>query len=462
MLIKKDFYNRHVAITELDEKLTYRDAARFSNDIGKYLSERCLIFCLVKNNIESLFGYVASVENKVVTVLLDAELSVSNLKKLLKAYSPNYLWLEKQTCQKHFSSNKVLFGYKNYSLVKYSNTMVSVNNDLALLLTTSGSTGSPKLVRLSYKNVLENAKSIKNYLSLNKDEKPITSLPMFYSFGLSVINSHLLSGSEIVLTNSSITQKKFWDLVKKHSVTSLSGVPYTYQILKRFRFFRMDLPSLKTLTQAGGKLNNELVKEFAEHARKNNREFIGMYGQTEATARMSYLPFNLVENNPDSIGFAIPNGKLKIIDESGNEVDEEEHGELVYSGPNVSLGYSESNLDLIKGDENNQILKTGDIAQKDKSGLFYIVGRKKRFIKLFGNRVSLDEAESLLKNLIADCACVGDDDKMEIYLSEKNREKEIIDYISKKLGIHYSAFIIKFIAEIPKSSSGKTLYAKLN
>jgi len=317
-------------------------------------------------------------------------------------------------------------------------------------------------VRVSYDNVLSNAQSIAEYLSITFAERPITTLPMHYSFGLSVINSHLLKGATLLLTSFSIMQKEFWTFMKEEQATSISGVPYTYEMLKRLRFFRMDLPALQTMTQAGGKLNFELNKEFAEFCQSTNRRFFVMYGQTEATARMSYLPSEQSLSKLGSIGIAIPGGELSLIDENGVLIsDYDKTGELVYKGRNVSLGYAECGADLNLGDTNNGELYTGDLARKDSDDYYYIVGRKKRFIKLFGNRVNLDETERLLKTLTYDCACTGSDDKMIIYITESDRLEEVKKFISAKTGINHSAFVVKQIDVIPKNSSGKTIYSKL-
>jgi len=351
----------------------------------------------------------------------------------------------------------------DYCLVKLdADSVYPLFDDLALLLTTSGSTGSPKLVRLSYDNMLSNAQSIAEYLSITSVERPITTLPMNYSFGLSIINSHLLKGATLLLTSYSIMQKEFWHFLKTEQATSMSGVPYTYEMLKRLRFFRMDLPSLKTLTQAGGKLNVELNKEFSEFCRSTDKRFFVMYGQTEATARMSYLPCEQSLSKLGSIGVAIPGGAFNLINEDGVLIDETDRvGELVYRGRNVSLGYAECGDDLILGDENQGELQTGDLAKKDDDNYYYIVGRKKRFIKLFGNRVNLDETERLLKNLMHDCACTGVDDKMVIFITEADRLDEVKKYISTRTGINHSAFVVKHVETIPKNSSGKTIYSKL-
>jgi len=331
-----------------------------------------------------------------------------------------------------------------------------------LLLTTSGSTGSPKLVRISYKNIEANAASIAEYLAIDENERAITTLPMSYSFGLSIINSHLLKGATILLTSKTLMEKEFWAFLKREKATSMSGVPYTYEILKKLRFFRMDLPSLTTLTQAGGKLNNELNKEFSEFCQQSGKRFFVMYGQTEATARMSYLPPKYSLTKLGSMGIPIPGGEFSLIDETGSAIlGSDIVGELVYKGKNVSMGYAECGSDLRKEDENQGVLITGDLAKRDSDNFHYIVGRKKRFIKIFGNRVNLDETERLLKSIISDCACTGVDDHMLIYITDNSRNDEIRNFISSKTGIHHSAFSVRHIDSIPKNNSGKTIYSSL-
>lgn len=177
----------------------------------------------------------------------------------------------------------VIYEYSSYSLLSTGYQSREINPDLLLCLTTSGSTGSPKLVRLSELNLESNAHSIAGYLQITEDERPVTSLPMYYSYGMSVINSHLIKGATVLLTDQPVTQRAFWTFVREQKATSIAGVPYTYEMLRMLRFFRMDLPCLKTMLQAGGKLNAAIVKEYVDYAEKNGKKFIVMYGQTEAS-----------------------------------------------------------------------------------------------------------------------------------------------------------------------------------
>jgi len=456
-------YSKNIAVlTDDNETVSYKSLEELSNKFGKKIKKRSLIFNFNTNSLGSLVGYYSCLRNNVVPLMLDANIDDELLIKLLDIYKPEYLWLPSNMLNK-FTNSDILYIFNNYNLIKRNKwEKYNFKKELALLLTTSGSTGSPKLVKLSYKNIESNAFSIIKYLSITEKEKPITVLPMYYSFGLSIINSHLYSGATILLTNRSLFEKEFWTFLKEEKATSLSGVPYTYEILKKLRFFRLDLPHLKTLTQAGGKLNNALIKEFAEYCNKNNKQFYVMYGQTEATARMSYLSPEFTISKLGSMGVAIPDGEFFLIDEEGKNIKEiNKEGELVYKGPNVSMGYAECKEDLNKGDENKGILYTGDLAKRDEDGFYYITGRKKRFIKLFGNRVNLDETEQILKTKIQNSACVGKDDKMIIYITENNKTEEIKEYISKKTGINRNAFDVKYISKIPKNAAGKTIYSLL-
>ena len=464
MFLKLDNKEREnvAAISDNGNKVTYGELMSFSNRVMDVLPERSLVFSLCHNTIGSLMGYVAFLSTRNVPLLLSADLDKELLHYLLDTYQPNYLWMPQKMADQ-FDGNVVMSEY-GYSLLSYSDKKIDMYPELALLLTTSGSTGSPKLVRQSYTNIESNAQSIMQYLELDETERPITMLPMNYTYGLSVINSHLLAGATILMTDESYAQKKFWEFFKSQGATSIVGVPFTYEILKKLRFFRMELPTLRYMTQAGGKLLPELHKEYAEYAVANGKRFYVMYGQTEATARMSYLPYAHSLEKYGSMGIAIPGGTFRLIDVDGKDIQESGIvGELAYEGPNVTLGYAEYQQDLAKGDERNGILVTGDMAKRDEDGYYYIVGRKKRFLKIYGNRVNLDETERMIQSQFdgMECACVGEDDHMQIYVTGKNMETEVTEFITNKTGLNWKAFTVYYIEEIPKNESGKKNYQKL-
>lgn len=458
------YTNNNAIITNKGEQLTYgelnAETARFANAI----TEKGLLFCLCENSIGSLVGYVASMEHHIPIVLLDGSKEILVLQNLISIYQPEYIWIA--TDKKDSIGGETIYSYASYSLQKMHYKVEvekpEINPELALCLTTSGSTGSPKFVRLSTKNVLANAESIAEYLEIDENERPITTLPSYYSYGVSVINSHLIKGATILLTEGTVAQREFWKFLKEQQATSIAGVPYTYEMLKMLRFFRMDLPYLKTMTQAGGKLNKDIAKEYIEFAQSKGKRFFVMYGQTEATARMSYLPLEHALDKYASIGIAIPRGKFSLIDVNGNTIEQPDlDGELIYEGPNVSLGYAECRADLAKGDENHGVLHTGDIARRDEDGYYYITGRMKRFVKVWGNRCNLDATEQLVKAITTSCACVGVDDKITIFVSQQGLEESIIKLLVEKTGFNNRAFSVRVIDKIPVKSSGKIDYQVL-
>lgn len=458
------FDDKIALIDENDKHVTYAEMQKICTEIGT-VTKRGLVFSFCENSIGSVCGYVAFLQNQIVPVLIDRGMDKELIKNLLKTYKPNYLYIPENMSEK-FDYVRCIYNKAGYMLCETDRKeKYTLYDELGLLLTTSGSTGSPKFVRQSYKNIQVNAKQIAQYLNISEEDKPITTLPMNYTYGLSIVNSHLLRGATILLTTKSLMNREFWTFFKKQNATSFGGVPYTYEILKKLRFFDMNLPSLKYMTQAGGKLTPELHKEFAEYAEKTGKKFIVMYGQCEATARMAYLPANKSLQKYGSMGIAIPSGKLELIDVKGNVIDQPDVvGEMVYYGDNVTLGYAECEYDLSKGDERNGRLETGDMAKRDNEGFYYVVGRKKRFLKIYGNRVNLDEVERMLKtHLGIELACGGIDDHMVIYLTSEddNIKSNAKHFLVEKTGLNPVAFSIKYVTEIPKNDAGKTLYRKL-
>ena len=447
------------------QTVTYAQADAWADRMRRtYLKKRTLAFCLCENSTGSALGYLAFLRAGIVPLLLDRKIAPELLAHLLEVYRPALLYYPADM-QEQFAAYEKLHEEYQYVLAATGEPQeLEADRELALLLTTSGSTGSPKLVRQSYQNIQSNAQAIAEYLELDETERPVSTLPMHYTYGLSVINSHVQTGACVLLTDKTMIMKKFWDFMKEQHATSIAGVPFTYELLKKVRFFRMDLPDLRYMTQAGGKLSPELHREFAEWAKDRGKKFIVMYGQTEATARMAYLPAERSIEKYGSMGIAIPGGRFSLIDVDGKEIRESgQVGELVYEGPNVTLGYAQCREDLKKGDERGGRLVTGDMAKRDDDGFYYIVGRKKRFLKIFGNRVNLDEIDRLVKTKYEglDCASAGSDDRMKTYITDEKYIEEVRRYLSETTHLSESAFDVRYIPEIPKNESGKTLYKNL-
>jgi len=456
------FSDRIALISEDGSEYSYRKLISLGDSLAEQIGERCLTFLFCSNTVESVMGYVGCMRHRILPVLLNTAIDHQLLVALMRNYHPKFCWLPASIADQ--VSGKQVWSYGSYILISTEYEQdYQLYPELGLLLTTSGSTGSPKLVRQSYRNIQSNTESIIEYLGIKDGDRAISTLPMSYTYGLSILNTHLAAGASEILTDTTLMDKLFWELLKKNNATTFGGVPYIYEMLKKLRFERMELPSLRYLTQAGGKLSAELSAEFSALCAKRGMKFIVMYGQTEATARMSWLPFEHAQDKAGSIGIAIPGGRFTLEDIDGSEIAAPEvAGELIYYGDNVTLGYAQSRFDLIKSDENDGILRTGDIAKRDSDGFYYIVGRKKRFLKIFGNRVNLDEVEGLLKKEGIDCACAGTDDCLKIFVTDPDMLGKVTEFIDHHTAISHSGFRVMVIDKIPRSESGKILYAELN
>ena len=274
-LARKD-RSKVAVVDDSGRSITYGEICDFADEFARHLSSRTLIFILSENKIGSLLGYTASLSNRIVPLILSAATEEGLYKNLLEVYRPEYLWMPNAIAER--KGFDPVFAAGDYSLVKTGYPKVPLFDDLSLLLPTSGSTGSPKLVRHSYRNIEANADNVRRLFELDGSEKAMAILPMHYTMGLSVITSHLLAGSTLLLSGRSWLDKGFWAMLKE--ATSFTGVPYSYEILSKMRFTRMDLPNLSVITQGGGKLTEELFKMLAQYAYDNGKKFIATYGQT--------------------------------------------------------------------------------------------------------------------------------------------------------------------------------------
>jgi long-chain acyl-CoA synthetase len=395
---------------------------------------KSLVACLCRAGTSSIVGYLASLAAGHAVMLIDAAADPRMVSTILDTYQVEFV-LDGDACERLRGAGEPM------------------HDDLAVLLSTSGSTGTPKYVRLSRRNLDVNAAQIVQALGIDSGERAVQSLPLHYSYGLSVLNSHLLAGACVVLPGASLVRPGFWEAVKEHRCTSMAGVPYTYTILSRIGFADLSLPGLRTLTQAGGRMEPATVLRFAQHMAGQGGRLIVMYGQTEATARIAYLPPERVLDKPDRVGRPVPGGHLSLAAD----------GELIYEGPNVMLGYALRQPDLALGDVNHGRLATGDLARVDDEGLYSIVGRKRRIAKLSGQRVNLDELEALLAphGRVAALEAAG-----ELVLARAADEATVaLRDLSRRASelIHFPTRLIHVleVEQVPRTSTGKTDYAAL-
>ena len=322
---------------------------------------------------------------------------------------------------------------------------------LGLLLTTSGSTGSPKLVRISRSNLSADNKMSEVLFGFDTLTRMTMILPICYAWGLSVACSVLEAGGTLVMTRKTVMDPELADVVRSASATHIAGVPYMYEALDRFRFFDGNFPSLRGLLVSGGALAPALRRKYAEFAKGRGIAFCEGYGQTETTGVMTTIRTDVHLDLIGSIGKSENGGRFRVED-----------GELIYEGPIVAMGYAVCAEDLMKGDEWKGVRRTGDMAKIDADGYVTLTGRASRFLKIFGNRVSLEEVENLVKDGFAGagCAATGADNDLHVFICGVSAA-DVEKFLVAKL--HFNATVVKVhvLDSIPLNANGKIDYPKL-
>lgn len=432
---------RTALLTEDGETLTYTDllarADAFAASIG---STRRLVALGVRNDVASIAAYLGCLRAGHPVLLLAAG---DMADRILETFQPDACW-----------------DAETGSLLLSDTPGGALHPDLAVLLSTSGSTGSPKLVRLSATAIGANAASIRAYLGIGPEERAITTLPFHYSYGLSVLNSHLMAGASLAVTDLSVTHPDFEAFATRARPTSLAGVPYTHELLLRSGLAARLPDSVRTLTQAGGRLAPERVIQLADIGAERGFRLVPMYGQTEATARMAWLPPEHLRSHPDCIGVPIPGGWFDLIDSEGAPITaSNQPGELVYTGPNVMMGYALNREDLARGPELDR-LATGDIAERTADGLYRIVGRASRFAKIAGLRIGFDDIEALLRAERIETVVTGSDQLLVVHLPEPGAESRIAAMVAERAHIPESVVAVTS-GELPRLPSGKPDYGAI-
>ena len=434
------------AIVTDDERVGYAELAeRVAERAARLGPGRRLVMIRGANDLECLVSYLAALHAGHVAWLVPDDPSSPRVAPLVAAYEPDVL---------------VTGGRARLRIdQRREGSAHDLHPDLALLLGTSGSTGTPRLVRLSHENLQSNAEAIAEYLGIDDSERAITSLPMHYCYGLSVVNSHLLRGAALLLTERSVADERFWSLAREGGATSVAGVPHTFDLLDRVGFEAMELPSLRYVTQAGGRLAPDRVRRFAELGARRGWRLVVMYGQTEATARMAYLPAHLAATEPGAIGVPVPGGSFEIrpVPEAG----EPGVGEIVYRGPNVMLGYADAPADLALGRQVDE-LRTGDLGRRTASGLYEVVGRRSRFLKLFGLRIDLQQVERVLERSGTRAVCAGTDGRLVVAVAADDDPEEVGRRVAGLVGIPAHRVRVDRYDEIPLLPSGKPDYAAVS
>ena len=443
------------------ELITYSKLENLSDEIvsrGLQTSTLAVLEC--ENQVSNVLAYLVFMRHGIVPILLPSNLPERLFKNYLERYRPKYVFTNKKWVDDKYITKEFTRSFKLFE--RMNGDSISLHPSLSLLIPTSGSTGSPKLVRLSDKNLISNTRMIQSSLPITESDVVITTLPFSYSYGLSILNTHLISGATVVLNESSIMQRSFWDLMSATAVTTFGGVPFTFQQLLEVGFHRLG-PNIKYLTQAGGKLPIRILEEVYNTCSSLGIEFFVMYGQTEATARMSVLNPQDAVRKKGSVGRAIPPGEFSIEYQGDLEIKphHEIPGELVYRGDNVAMGYAETLEDFAKGDEWQGVLKTGDLAVMDSEGYAYITGRESRFAKIRGYRISLDDLESIFLENGYETAIMEHDSRILIATVKSDLQDSLKQILHKIAALRIADLSICKVETFPRNNNGKIDYHSL-
>ncbi|MHA1376879.1 MAG: AMP-binding protein [Candidatus Helarchaeota archaeon] len=450
------------------------------NQIGCKKGEKIVIFA--NNSIFAVVAYFGIIANGNVAIPLFPRISNEHLNYIIKGCNIKTLFIQhkllkrfKEKCSlkidnyffdEEFETGINIFRLKNKD-TKFPE--ISEKKETAVIVFTSGSTGVPKGVMVSHFNIICNTNSIIKYLKLTEFDRFMEVLPFSYCYGASWLHTHMKVGGQLVLNNRFMFPQKVLNEINEKECSGFGGVPAHFQILlRRSNLKKMQFPSLRFIAQAGGKLANTFIKELMNIF--PDKEIFIMYGQTEATARLSYLPPNLLKEKLGSIGKGIPGVTLRVLKKDGSSISPGEIGEIVAEGGNIMQGYW-NDPDGTKKALKDGRLYTGDLATIDEDGFIFLVDREKNIIKSGGYRVSPKEIEDTIFQIpeVIEAAVIGVPDDLlgeavKAFIvtvkDSKNRiDKDyIIRHCKKKLPSFKIPRYIEFVKSIPKSSSNKVMY----
>jgi len=483
-----DRYPDKIALIHEDVRATYAEINNKANALAKYLLESGVqpgnrVVIILENSLDYVVSYYGTLKTGAVVVPLSTDLKPNNLNPLLAELEPAALITNKRfdrlikaTDQELLKEINLLNLSENQLLerhqFKIQNLKLRIDNTgLASIIYTSGSTGKPKGVMLSHANIVANVDSICQYLELTEKDIQMVVLPFFYVMGKSLLNTHFAVGGTVVINNKFAFPASVIQQMADENVTGFSGVPSTYAYLLHrspLKKYREKLPNLRYCTQAGGHMARQLKKDLPRVLPEHTKIYI-MYGATEAGARLTYLEPERYQDKMDSIGKAIPNVTIRVMDKKGNAVKQGTKGELVAAGDNIFMGYWKDQ------DATTKVLDdlgyhTGDTGYQDEDGYFYVTGRKDDLVKVGGHRVNPQEVEDAIvaTKLVIEAAVLGVPDdllgnKLVAMAVSKNgevSEQAILGACSEHLPKYKMPESIKLLRSLPKYPSGKVDRAK--
>lgn len=441
-------------ISSEGQRVTYGELRVDILHMRESIPERCLMVIVCDNSVATIRFYLAAVAADCVPLLLGTDLYEEYLKNYIHLYQPQFIWMSKSKRKDASNWGRLCYETEQHILIDTGIPKGPMYEELAILLTTSGSTGNPKTVRISNKNIRENTKAIINALQLEENAIGVTILPMNYTYGMAICNMHMIMGATLIVTDYKVMDPRFLELVRNENITNIQGVPFVHEMLNRLGFYDDIMDSINLVTMGGGRAKAELHEKMNRVFAGKKIRFCAVYGQTEGTTMLTKLPDGKMMNDTECIGTAC------LGMEAWTDPDT---GELIFQGSSVCLGYAEKKEDLALGDVNHGILRTGDLADIDEKGKIYLRGRIRRFIKMAGIRVNLDDIENLVRKNIEgiECACCGSDDHMHVYVTQPNLSNTIKKLISGQIPVSGIMLSVRYIPEILHNSNGKIDYQKM-
>ncbi|MCI8822504.1 MAG: AMP-binding protein [Lachnospiraceae bacterium] len=432
-------------------KRSYRELSEGAEDLRLCVEKRSLLFLLCDHQTETAEFIYEILYIHAVPLLLPGEIDEELLEQLMQIYQPGYLYC--QNSRKTAGTERRVKEWKNHTLWKTGAPEVSIHPDVALLLSTSGTTGSSKLVKLTYDNLYDNAAYGCRHLQIEVGQKGLSPLPLHYAFGLSFCLWHWHCGATVLLTEESVFGRGFQEFYMKEKAVNFAATPYTYRMLQKIRFWDQEKAAFLNFAISSGAQITE--QEHLELVSVLKEKFWVGYGQTECIGIVLAASFDERHVRTGTVGRAFDNAEVTMDPKTG---------EMLIRSRSVCMGYAVSREDLETGDVNHGILHTGDVV-KIEDGYIYLQGRLKRFVKILGKRVSLDDIGNYLENKYqnAEFACTGTDDHIEIYHTDPGScaEEEIRELLYRNMKIP-AEFITCFCLEkMPRNSSGKIAYAGL-
>lgn len=455
--------NKTALIDENGKEYKFKDILDLEKNFKKKIEKKQLVLILANNSIGSILFYILSILNQNKIILIDENINNTEIEKIITLYEPSYI--VSKIKKPYFKIiKKPVFRILDSVILKTKFKTHNLKKELLILLPTSGSTGSSKFVQLSKKNIISNTKSILKYLKINSNDRAITNMPFYYSYMLSILNTHLFSGASIFVSNKTIIEKKFWNEFRKKKITSFNGVPYTWEVLNRIGIEKIFTKQINYITQAGGKLENDLANKLYQLCKLKKKDMYIMYGQTEASPRISYIKNENIIKYQGSIGKPISGVNMWIENKNSKKILKPNvKGEIFISGENIMMGYSSSVKDIKITNISKKKLKlnTGDIGYFNKDGFFYITGRSNRIVKIYGNRIDLNEIERKMKDFLINVNCVNKDNILVVFFHKKLSQKKVESKLYEVIKLNLNKVKFVKIEKIPMTKSKKIDYKKL-